>query len=66
MSLHKIIPLKRGQKLYFDLPATRETWKLNQDLIFYEDERVYVNGTIASDRSTVVLRRELLAISKHL
>jgi len=65
--MSKIIPLRRqtpsGFKIYFDLEATRETWKVNQDLLYIEDEKVYINGTIASPDSTTVLRLELRKIS---
>ncbi len=65
--MSKIIPIRRktpfGPKLYFDLEATRETWKVNQDILYEEDEKVYINGTIASANSTTVLRLELRKIS---
>lgn len=65
--MSRIIPLRRntpsGPKLYFDLEATRDTWKLNQDILYEEDEKVYINGTIASANSTTVLRLELRKIS---
>jgi hypothetical protein len=63
----KLIVTRRRRKssVYFDIPASTFTWKMNLDMIFEEDENTYVSGTIFSNDSTSTLKLELKQICKH-
>lgn len=58
----QVLILWSKDAVYFDIPATDQTWNLNLDILYLEDENTYYNGTFDGEMSTTDFRRELQKI----